>query len=159
MATVSGRVRPHQGAILGALALAGAGALGESGADLSWSGLKGGLRAAVERDPLDALAVTVLGGAFLFWLAERDANPRCRSYFDALVFVSTNLSVGYTDIFAKTKAGEAIASAIMTVGPAMAAAALAPPGGRREPSAEVVAVGNAIATKLDAILVELRAGR
>jgi voltage-gated potassium channel len=42
-----------------------------------------------------------------------------KSYYDALVYVSTNLSVGYSDIFAKTPRGKAIGTALMTYGPAM----------------------------------------
>jgi hypothetical protein len=149
-----------QTALLGSLALAGASTLGEQGLPASWDGLKRGLRDTVTRDPLDALLVTVLGGSFLFWLAERDVNPRVGTFFDALVFVTTNLSVGYSDIFAKTPVGKTIASAIMTVGPAMAATALAPPGGERpELPKEAVAIADALGGKLDAILSEMRAAR
>ncbi len=152
------------GALLPLLGLAVAG-IGSSGLGSlgSWSGLKTSLRAAVENDPLDALAVTVLGGSFLFWLAERDHNPKCTSYFDALVFVSTSLSVGLDDVFAKTQTGKTIATALMTVGPALAAAALDPPGGpssrEQKVSPETLDVQRAMLDKLDAILVELREHR
>lgn len=132
-----------------ALALAGGESLRAQG--VSWSSIKAGLREAAAEDPLDALAVTVLGGALLFWVAERDVNPDCRRYEDALVFVSTCLSVGYAKVFAVTPAGKAIATAVMTIGPALAAAALAPPKKEEESSV--------IASKLDAILEELRRAR
>jgi voltage-gated potassium channel len=149
-------------AVLALLAsLAGAG----GGGDLSYGTLKNGLRGAIASDPFDATVVTVLGGSFLFYLAERGENPKVTSYWDALVFISTCLSVGYADIFAKTPAGKAIAAAVMTVGPAMSGAILDPPAGGGEAaneataSAEVVAVQRTIVEKLEAILVELRAGR
>ena len=119
--------------------------------------LKNSLREGVARDPLDALVVTVLGGSFLFYMAEKDENPKVRTYWDALVYVSTCLSVGYSDIFAKTSAGKAIATAIMTVGPAMAAKALEPPSADvKAQDEQSIAVQKAIVEKLDAILVELK---
>ena len=151
---------PSGMAALGALAVVAAGALRERGVDASYGGLKKGLRDAVTKDPLDALAVTVLGGSYLFFLAERGHNPKITSYFDALVFISTNLSVGYSDIFARTAPGKAIASAIMTVGPAMSAAALN--GGESSAvtlAPEAMKVQQAILDKLDAILEELRKSR
>jgi hypothetical protein len=82
---------------------------------------KGGVREGFARDPMGSVLATVLGGAWLFYKAERGHNPKVKSYYDALVYVSTNLSVGYSDIFAKTPRGKAIGSALMTYGPAMAA--------------------------------------
>jgi voltage-gated potassium channel len=128
-----------------------------NGIDGSYQSLKKALREGITRDPLDALVVTVLGGAFLFWLAEKDENPKCTTYIEALVYISTCLSVGYADIFARTPPGRAIATAIMTVGPAMAAKALDPP---KDDSPAVddaaLAVQKTIVDKLDAILTELR---
>lgn len=117
--------------------------------------LKNALREGVARDPLDALVVTVLGGSFLFYMAEKDENPKVKTYWDALVYISTCLSVGYADIFARTKAGQAIATAVMTVGPAMAAKALDPPGAQAQDEQSLV-VQKAIVEKLDAILAELK---
>ncbi len=88
---------------------------------------KSALRALAVRDPLDSLASVVLGGSYLFYLAERGKNPKVRSYYDALLFISTCLSVGYADVFAKTNAGKAIASFVMTFGPSLSARALDPP--------------------------------
>jgi len=99
------------------------------GGELSYGSLKRELKAAVARDAFDATAATVLGGAFLFYLAEKGHNPKVTTYWDALVFISTCMSVGYADIFARTPAGKAIASAIMTIGPAMTGAMFEEPKG------------------------------
>jgi voltage-gated potassium channel len=139
---------------LAALALSGA---QSNGLDASYEGLKKALRDGVSRDPLDALVVTVLGGSFLFYVAEKDENPKVSTYWDALVYVSTCLSVGYADIFARTPAGQAIATALMTVGPAMAAKALDAPTAPSAASDErSLAVQEAIVEKLDEILKELK---
>ncbi len=139
---------------LAALVLSGA---QQNGLDASYASLKKALREGVARDPLDALVVTVLGGSFLFYLAEKDSNPKVTTYWDALVYISTCLSVGYADIFARTQAGQAIATAIMTVGPAMAAKALEPPAAEASPADDAsLAVQKAIVQKLDAILGELK---
>ena len=139
-------------------ALAASGAVGQS-----YGSLKESLKALVRSDPFDATVVTVLGGAFLFYLAEKGKNPKVETYWDALVFISTCLSVGYADIFARTPAGQAIASAVMTIGPAMSGAIFDPAAveGEAKPEAppELLKIQEAIAGKLDAILVELRASR
>jgi voltage-gated potassium channel len=113
-------------------------------------------------DPLNAIAVTVLVGAAAFYAAERGHNPKVNSYFDALVYVSTSLSVGYSDIFAKTEAGKAIATALMTYGPALAARAFDVPHEAQERAAEgersELALRD-IAGKLELILQELQAQR
>ena len=122
----------------------------------SWSEVKRELREGMNKDPLDALAVTVLGGSFLFYMAEKDENPKISTFADALMFISTCLSVGYADVFAKTPAGKSIAAAVMMVGPAMAAKALDPPAAVSPKDDAVLEVQRVIAEKLDAILVELR---
>src|SRR5688500_14487638 len=70
--------------------------------------------------PMGTTATTVLVASWLFYKAEKGHNPKVNSFYDALVYVSTNLSVGYSDIFAKTPAGKTIGSLLMTAGPAMA---------------------------------------
>lgn len=113
-------------------------------------------------DPLNAVVFTVLLGAMAFYAAERGQNPKVNSYFDALVYVSTNLSVGYSDIFAKTEAGKAIGATLMTYGPALAARALDPPNEVHERAAEgerSEAALRDIAGKLELILQELQAQR
>ncbi len=144
------------GALAGLAGLVMTGAQG-NGLDASYQSLKSAIRDGVTRDPLDALIVTVAGGAFLFWLAEKDENPKCTTYIEALVYISTCLSVGYADIFARTPTGRAIATAVMTVGPAMAAKALDPPRDTNAPVDDAsLAVQKAIVEKLDAILGELK---
>ncbi|HND32227.1 MAG TPA: potassium channel family protein [Myxococcota bacterium] len=96
---------------------------------LSWPKLKNSLRDAANKDPMESLLLTVAGGTLLFYYAERGHNERVRTPWDALEYISTALSVGYSQIFPVTAGGKAIASAVMTFGPALAAKALdAPPG-------------------------------
>lgn len=130
------------------------------GGDLSYGTLKQGFRELVQRDPLDSLLVTVIGGAYLFYLAEKGKNPKCETFWDAVVFISTSMSVGYDDVFARTESGKAIASFVMTFGPAMATAAFNPPASApKEPvvttspeALEVLALQRSILERLDAIL-------
>jgi voltage-gated potassium channel len=154
--------RDPDDAALSALGQLARGFLGAPGGDLSYGSLKGGLREALLRDPLDSLAAVVLGGSYLFYLAEKGKNPRCESFWDALLFISTCLSVGYADVFAKTDAGKAIASFVMTIGPALSGAALDPPAAEK-PAPTVTAnpesleVQKAILARLEAILAALKA--
>lgn len=135
---------------------------------------KGGVREGFAKDPMGSVLATVLGGAWLFYTAERGHNPKVKSYYDALVYVSTNLSVGYSDIFAKTPRGKAIGTALMTYGPAMAAkifdapaapavtAPAAPPAPAASPSADrpqALAGSKEVLDRLDRILAILEATR
>jgi hypothetical protein len=114
------------------------------------------------REPANAIALTVLGAAAAFYVAERGKNPKVTSFYDALVYASTNLSVGYSDIFAKTAGGKAIGSLLMTYGPALATRALdAPSAAVPQPVAPAAtrldeAAVDRIVARLDAILSELR---
>jgi hypothetical protein len=152
-------------AAVGALQRIALGFLGGKGGDLSYGTAKDGFRELVRRDPIDALIAGVLGGAYLFYLAEKGQNPKCATFWDALVFIATSLSVGYDDVFAKTEAGKVIASFVMTFGPAMAQAALDPPAADQEAvsakaaaqAAEAMELQRAILGRLDAILASLRA--
>jgi voltage-gated potassium channel len=112
------------------------------------------------RDPANAILITTLASAAAFYVAERGRNPKITSFSDALVYAATNLSVGYSDIFAKTPAGKAIGSLLMTYGPAMATRALDPPG-PSVPAPHATGVSDTavdrIVASLDAILAELRA--
>jgi hypothetical protein len=131
---------------------------------------KGGVREGFAKDPMGSVLATVLGGAWMFYKAERGHNPKVKSYYDALVYVSTNLSVGYSDIFAKTPRGKAIGTALMTYGPAMAAkifdtpsAPVAAPSPVAAPVAAPVVSpqvsSQAVLDKLDRILAVLEANR
>jgi len=113
-------------------------------------------------EPMAATLATVLLGTLAFYRAERGQNPKVTSIYDALVYVSTNLSVGYSDIFAKTEAGKAIGSALMTFGPALSARTFDPPKQDQELAAETRQSQQLlveIADKLERILGELRAAR
>lgn len=115
---------------LAALAAATSPDLGAEGFD----DLKAGLRRRFADDPMGSVVKTVLVCAYLFYRAEVGHNPKVTSYYDALVYVSTNLSVGYSDIFAKTPTGKAIGTALMTYGPAMAAKILDEPAKEAAPA-------------------------
>ena len=105
--------------------------------------------------------MTVLAGSYLFYLAEKDDNPKCATFWDALTFITTCLSVGYDNLFAETDAGKAIASFVMTVGPALADRALDPPAAEHPELTHPATLESqrAIVEKLEAILNELRAQR
>jgi len=94
--------------------------------------LKDGLRDQYKDDPMGTTAKTVLVASWLFYKAEVGHNPKVTSFYDALVYVSTSLSVGYSDIFAKTSTGKAIGSVLMTVGPAMATGLLDEPNKQKQ---------------------------
>lgn len=117
--------------------------------------LKDGLRDGYSADPMGTTATTVLLASWLFYRAERGHNPKVTSFYDALVYVSTNLSVGYCDIFAKTPAGKMIGSTLMTFGPAMAAGLLAEPRGAKGQEVDA----RAVVDRLDRILTALEARR
>ncbi len=157
MSTPTSRADPDAAA-LSALGQIARGLLSPQGGDLSWGTAKRGLREAMTRDPLDALAAVVLGGSYLFYLAEKGRNPKVESFWDALAFITTCLSVGYDDVFARTDSGKAIASFVMTFGPALSGAALDPPAAEQAAeSAEALAVQKAILARLDAIHAALQA--
>jgi len=123
----------------------------------SFASLKDRLRELLGHDPMDSLLVTVLGGGLLFYLVEREHNPRCATYWDAVLYVATSLSVGYDDVFPKTRLGNMLASAVQTLGPAMAANALTPPAtATRDTSEELLATNRAILARLDEIAAALR---
>ncbi len=73
----------------------------------------------VETNPLDATFEFIALASWAFYQAEKDENPRIKSYVDSLYYISTCASVGYADIFAVTQPGRAIATLVMTVGPAL----------------------------------------
>lgn len=112
------------------------------------------LRTLQAKEPANTAAAVVVLGAILFYAAERGKNPKIESLYDALVYASTNISVGYSDILARTPLGKTIGSVLMTYGPAIAARSLDAP----EPN-KVAPVSDAsiqeLATRLDRILEEL----
>jgi hypothetical protein len=104
--------------------------------------------------PMETLAGFLLGTSAAFYLAEREVNPKVKTFVDALYYISTCLSVGYADIFAQTQTGRAIATLVMTVGPSLTGELLDPP--HKAASASSVNQEMMI-ERLDAILAELRA--
>ena len=80
--------------------------------------------AQLTENPCQSTVTLVTGAAVLFYLAERGKNPKVRDIYDALVYCTTNISVGYCDIFAHTPMGKLIGSTLMTIGPSMAAKTL-----------------------------------
>ena len=110
--------------------------------------LKSSLREKYADDPMGTTISTVLVASWLFYRAERGHNPKVKTFHDALVYVATNLSVGYSDIFAKTPAGKTIGSALMTFGPAMATKIFEEPGAAKKDRAE----SQAVIERLDRIL-------
>jgi hypothetical protein len=104
--------------------------------------------------PAEELSLLVAWGAAAFYWAEAGANPAVRTYWDALHYITTSLSVGYANIFPVTQVGKVIGAVVMTVGPAMSARALE----SARPAEPDPAAGteNAVVAKLDAILAELK---
>ena len=100
--------------------------------------------------PGEELSALVAWGATLFYWAEHEVNDGVRSYWDALHYIATSLSVGYANIFPVTPLGKTIGAVVMMVGPALSARALdgAP--------AVAAASDGALGAKLDAILDELK---
>jgi hypothetical protein len=120
---------------------------------LSLGALKGGVRGWAKQDPLDSLAVTVIGGGLAFYMAERDHNAACQSPWDGILYMATCLSVGYDNLFPVTATGHALAAAVQTLGPALANMAFDPPAAEVRAAAEGAAdVDRAILSRLDDIV-------
>src|SRR5882672_1981294 len=80
--------------------------------------------ASLRNRPAQNTAIFATAAAIVFYYAERGHNPKVNDYYDALVYCTTNLSVGYSDIFARTSLGKLVGSVLMTFGPALAGSAL-----------------------------------
>src|SRR5206468_10393166 len=76
--------------------------------------------ATLAEKPGQNTAALVAVSSALFFAAERGHNPKVRDIYDAMVYCSTCLSVGYADIFARTPVGKLIGTFLMTIGPSMA---------------------------------------
>ena len=55
----------------------------------------------------------------MFYIAEKGHNPKVTSIYDAMIYCSTCLSVGYADVFARTPVGKLIGTFLMTIGPSI----------------------------------------
>ena len=148
----------------GLLVALGLALVSQAGGGGELDSLKDKLRGVAKGDPIDALLATVLGGGLLFYKLEHGKNPRCNTYWDAVLYVATSLSVGYDDVFPKTEAGNALASLVHSFGPALAANALNPPQAALDEKtkadaakdAELLAVNKAILARLDDIATALK---
>src|SRR4051794_34085691 len=80
--------------------------------------------ASLRNKPAQNTMIFATAAAIIFYYAERGHNPKVNDYYDALVYCTTNLSVGYSDIFARTPLGKLVGSVLMTFGPALSGAAL-----------------------------------
>jgi voltage-gated potassium channel len=103
----------------------------------------------------------ILGlGALLFFYAERDANPKVNTIFDALEYCSSSLSVGYTSIYPQTPLGKSVATLLMTYGPALSGSILDGPQHTEEPHHTTEeafrSTQQQILATLEQILTELR---
>ena len=78
----------------------------------------------IAENPTENTAKLVAVSSVLFYLFERGHNPKVQTIWDASVYCSTCLSVGYADIFARTPVGKIIGTLLMTIGPALSGAAL-----------------------------------
>lgn len=118
--------------------------------------LKRGIRDRYSEDPIGSTLSTVLVASWLFYRAEQRHNPKVRSFYDALTYVTTHLSVGYSDVLPTTPAGKTIGSMLMTFGPAMTANLLDEPNAAKNRDEET----KAVLDRLDRILsvLEQRAG-
>ena len=93
--------------------------------------------ASLSESPCRNTAAIVGASALLFYALERGRNPKVNDVFDAMVYTSTCLSVGYGDIFAKTPLGKILGSTLMTIGPALAAGTLDGPEGKRRDAVQL----------------------
>ena len=123
---------PIQKALAVAVAASIASGVQRRGTPLTLRGLADRFTEGARTDPMGALFTLVGGASVLFYVAERGRNPKVKTLTDAVLFISTCLSVGYADVFAKTEAGKAIAAFVMMLGPAMSSGAL-DEGRPREP--------------------------
>jgi hypothetical protein len=57
----------------------------------------------------------------LFYAFEKHHNPKVNDVWDAMVYCSTCLSVGYGELFPKTTLGKYVLSLLLKIGSAMAA--------------------------------------
>ena len=107
--------------------------------------------ASLRNKPAQNTIVFATAAAIIFYYAERAQNPKVTDFYDALIYCTTNLSVGYSDIFAKTPLGKLVGSLLMTFGPALSGAALDGPRerGRGETQKEILTTLQQILTRLE----------
>ncbi len=101
-------------------------------------------------NPTENTAYVVAASSVLFYLVERGHNTKVNDVWDAAVYCSTCLSVGYGDIFAKTPIGKLIGTTLMSIGPALTGATLDGKSAARKDQLQ-----QEILTTLQAILAKL----
>lgn len=107
-----------------------------------------------ERPAQNTLIILGLG-ALLFYLAERNENPKVATIYDALEYCSSSLSVGYTSIYPQTPVGKLVATALMTYGPALSGAMLEGPK-NPSPAGQPDSTPQKILATLEQILIHLQ---
>jgi hypothetical protein len=107
--------------------------------------------ASLRNKPAQNTMIFATAAAIIFYYAERGHNPKVADFYDALIYCTTNLSVGYSDIFAKTPLGKLVGSALMTFGPSLSGAALDGPRelGRGETQKEILTTLQQILSQLE----------
>lgn len=128
--------------------------------DPLFESVKDDVRDALRKDPIESAMLAILVGSYAFFQAEKGVNPKVVTFNDALVFISTSMSVGYSDIFPKTERGKIIASVIQTVGPSMTTRLLDPTWKEKQQEEQekqaAAETQKQIVQKLDAILEVLK---
>jgi len=107
--------------------------------------------ASLRNKPAQNTMIFATAAAIIFYYAERGQNPKVSDFYDALVYCTTNLSVGYSDIFARTPLGKLVGSLLMTFGPALSGAALDGPreSGRGETQKDILITLQKILAELE----------
>ena len=105
-----------------------------------------------ERPAQNTLIILGLG-ALLFYIAERNENPKVNTIYDSLEYCSSSLSVGYTNIYPQTPLGKLVATLLMTYGPALSGAVLEGPKQSHE---TLHATEEKVLATLEQILAELQ---
>ncbi|MCL4872167.1 MAG: hypothetical protein KJ063_24675 [Anaerolineae bacterium] len=78
----------------------------------------------VEKNPMDSTFMFLGAAAAALYRAEKEINPAINSFTDAFFYLSICVSGGSANLSAMTPTGKAIASLVMTIGPAMTAKSL-----------------------------------
>jgi hypothetical protein len=92
----------------------------------------------------------VLASALLFYKLEKGHNSKVNDIYDAMIYTSTCMSVGYGEIFARTPGGKIIGTLLMTLGPSLVGKALSGHGEKPDAS------NTEIVQSLQKILEELK---
>jgi hypothetical protein len=94
----------------------------------------------------------------LFYIAERDHNPRVTSIHDALLYCSTCLSVGYAEVHPRTPVGKLIGSLLMMIGPSLSTQSLNSSADAQDAATQQTLIGTQqrIADTLEQILKQLQ---